>query len=85
MAVECMSLPENMNLVLPLVCHGVVWARERFPPPLQQVRELPLRSESWANCLCSSLVAALRRAGPVLCLGTTVELTLLLEEQGSWP
>lgn len=41
MAVVWVSLPESMSLILPLVYLGVVWARERFPPPLQQVRAGP--------------------------------------------
>lgn len=61
-----------------LISHIVVWVRERYPPPshLWQVGELALESWKQKSYPCPSFAAALRKADPVPCLDSTVELAL---------
>lgn len=57
------------------------WGRDSYPHPVPhhclQVVELALRSWEWENWSCPSLDASLWRVSPALCLGSTLELTLV--------
>lgn len=73
---------------MPIICHVVSWMRERCPSSLApchlwQVRELALGSQEWESWPCSILATAYERAGPALLLGSTLEMTLLVELQVS--
>lgn len=73
---------------IPIICRVVSWVRERCPSSLAschlwQVRELALGSQEWESWPCSILATAYERAGPALLLGSTLEMTLLVELQVS--
>lgn len=76
------------DLALSPNCHTIEWARKgclassSAPLYLWQVGELALKPQKQEDWSCPSLTAALRIAGPTPYLGSTVELTLLVESTG---
>lgn len=53
------------------------WRGDTLLPLPSPAEDLPLESGEQESCPCPFTAAALGRAGPALCLGNTVELTLV--------
>lgn len=59
-----------------------LWHRHRDSCQIWWLHFPAIKMEIWPHL---SPVAALRRVGPALCLGNTVELALVVGTQASWP